>query len=209
MHCIFSDLPLVLHSLDLVIHAKHDMSHGVLLVVILAIIIIGIVEVRVNGVLIMLNRGDRRKRVIFFLDSIIVDSIVLEKSLKRGLLRTSCSVPCRLSQGQHQTTTFHLLCSGSHLLVKHPVHLHTAQLRHLAICTALHQHTLVTIGSAVHLRLAEAVLRVGLRCLTSTLLLLLLLLMQSGFSLCSLLCLVLCNLLWRQALLCLVGLTSR
>ena len=53
-------LPLVLHALNLVIHAEHDVAKGVVIIVVVIVVILRIVEVGVDSIL-----------IIFLLDAII------------------------------------------------------------------------------------------------------------------------------------------
>ena len=42
--------PLVLDALDLIIHAEHDMAHGLIIVIVIFLVICRVVEIRVYGI---------------------------------------------------------------------------------------------------------------------------------------------------------------
>lgn len=134
-------LPLVLDALDFIIHAEHDMT-TVLVLIILVDVIVGIVEIRVDGVLVV---------------DIFVVVIPVKSSRPRSRIRGTVVRSRRLrlgaSQRDHEPAALHSLSSGRYLRMKHVVDFDTTKLGGLATVVLVYQNaeTTVSIPSPIHL----------------------------------------------------------
>ncbi len=137
-------LPLVLDPLDLVIHAEHDVAQAFVVNFIVLTIFLGIIEIRVDGIL-----------IIDFV--VVVSAIKASNAFALGVLGLRGAMLGGLLERQHQATAFHGLGPGRNLLMEHAVDFDPAKLVEIARRTLLHKNTFEAsiVTGAVRLPVAD------------------------------------------------------
>lgn len=127
------------------------MAEVLIVIIILILLVLGVVKIGVDGVLIQ----------VFFLDAGIRTVKLGRANGASLLLAGEALMPSSFLERQHQTTTFHLLGTGGNLGMKKTVYIDSGHLDEVTVGIALHHHAFELVVRAIHLRVAESALAVG------------------------------------------------
>ena len=113
------DLPLVLDTLHLVVHAQHDVSEALIVYLIIRTAVFGIVKIRVDRVLVILLA--------------VIPTVMLRRTLAFAVSVARRLVAGCFFQGDHEATPFHGLCLRSNSIMNQSIDLNTAELFNISI----------------------------------------------------------------------------